>query len=120
MTKLTGLSPRMNVLRPGASFASDMSRRITPKAVWSSWYKLKRWKDLRETVFARDLFMCQMRGPGCVGATGQHLHCDHKVRHNGDAELFWNINNLWTLCEHCHNAWKQRFERAEGLAGVWY
>jgi HNH endonuclease len=36
---------------------------------------------------------------------------DHKVPHKGDPAIMYDLNNLQSLCESCHNAWKQRIER---------
>ncbi len=40
------------------------------------------------------------------------LVADHKIRHQGDHELFWDEGNLQTLCKHCHDSLKQREERS--------
>lgn len=38
---------------------------------------------------------------------------DHKIPHNMDMELFWNVDNWQSLCISCHN----RKTRREGRAG---
>lgn len=43
------------------------------------------------------------------------LVADHRRRHNGDANLFWDEGNLQTLCKPCHDGPKQRAE--QGAAG---
>lgn len=61
----------------------------------------------------RALFTCQQ--PGCgwqAKASETHkLHCDHKIAHRGNWELFSDPENLQCLCENCHMAAKQQEER---------
>lgn len=38
---------------------------------------------------------------------------DHVIPHKGDEELFWH-GALQSLCEPCHNKWKQIEERNPG------
>jgi len=75
---------------------------------WRKWYKTARWQKLRWAVLGRDLFTCQK----CkrVEADSSKLVADHRKRHRGTAELFWDIANLWTLCKPCHDSWKQAEE----------
>jgi 5-methylcytosine-specific restriction endonuclease McrA len=47
---------------------------------------------------------------------------DHIRPHKGDVALFWDSNNLQTLCTGCHNAGKQSIEvrgydKAVGMDG---
>jgi 5-methylcytosine-specific restriction protein A len=73
---------------------------------WRSWYGTSRWRALRRRVFLRDLYTCRM----CKCACGAP-HADHVKRHNGDPDLFWDDENVQTLCPDCHNKDKQRIER---------
>jgi 5-methylcytosine-specific restriction protein A len=78
---------------------------------WKNWYSLKRWRDLRIATFIRDHFTCQMCGK-LEGDTSK-LSCDHKKEHRGDPALFWDADNLQTLCtEPCHVKHKQAQEQA--------
>lgn len=43
---------------------------------------------------------------------------DHVIPHRGDMKLFWDPDNLQSLCAHCHNSEKQRQERWSRGAGV--
>ena len=36
---------------------------------------------------------------------------DHIKPHNGDPVLFWDVNNLQTLCKQCHDSAKQIRDR---------
>lgn len=47
--------------------------------------------------------------PGC---TAQARIVDHIIPHRGDMVKFWDKNNWQSLCQHHHNAHKQRQERA--------
>ena len=38
------------------------------------------------------------------------MHCDHIKRAEAYPELFWEPDNLQTLCATCHNSDKQREE----------
>jgi 5-methylcytosine-specific restriction endonuclease McrA len=35
---------------------------------------------------------------------------DHKVPHQGDQELFWDVSNWQSLCKKCHDSDKQKME----------
>lgn len=39
---------------------------------------------------------------------------DHIIPHKGDAALFYDPNNLQTLCKWCHHSVKARIERGCG------
>ncbi|MDQ0349748.1 HNH endonuclease [Ancylobacter vacuolatus] len=81
---------------------------------WRAWYDLARWKRLRLKVFLRDLFACQMPGCRVIEPNTSRLVCDHRVPHHGDEALFWDENNLQTLCKPCHDKVKQAEERRAG------
>jgi 5-methylcytosine-specific restriction endonuclease McrA len=75
-----------------------------------SWYKTVRWQRLRWSILKRDGFTCQMCGR--VNGKTSELVADHRTPHRGDEALFWDENNLWTLCKSpCHDKHKQRQER---------
>lgn len=42
---------------------------------------------------------------------------DHIVRVKSDPELAFSGDNLQSLCDHCHNSFKQAQERGKGLPG---
>lgn len=50
--------------------------------------------------------MCKARGVVTAATV-----VDHVVPHRGNQSLFWDRSNWQSLCEHCHNAHKQRQER---------
>ena len=63
-------------------------------------YAKKSWKDLRKSKLLRDPLCeeCQR-----VGRTALASKVDHIVPHRGDLQLFYDWDNLQSLCESCHN-----------------
>lgn len=90
-----------------------------PEPPWKRWYKTARWQALRLAVFLRDLYTC--RKCGGIESDTSLLVCDHIRPHRGDVLLFWDENNLQTLCKRCHDRFKQAEEQASlHKRGVWY
>lgn len=79
------------------------------KPHWHAWYDSAAWRGLRAQTFARDSLICQLCGIICSGrAPAPHSPvCDHKIPHRGNAALFRDPANLWTLCKGCHDSDKQ-------------
>lgn len=98
--------------------SSGRERRDRPRP-WHKWYKTARWERLRQATFLHDLYTC--RKCGQVEGNTAELICDHIQPHRGDQRLFWDPNNLQTLCIPCHNAGKQKEEQASlHQRGIWY
>lgn len=117
MPRLIGLKPTLAVL-PSKITPLDTSRDQYRERTqeWRGWYKLKRWHQLRWSVFVRDLFICNECGKP-EGNTSL-LVAHHKVRHRGNPVLFWDPNNLITVCKDCHDGPIQAREVAnQGLGG---
>lgn len=120
MGRLTSVAPRIGTVRArlgtagGGRAAIDKQRGLRP---WRKWYGTARWRVLRMTVLARDLFTCQWPGCGRIEADTSKLVADHRRPHRGDARLFWDEGNLWTLCATCHSSKKQRAEQAAAARG---
>ena len=73
-------------------------------------YNSARWKALRWATLVADEFTCQMCGK--VEADSSKLVADHKRPHRGVLALFWDPENLETLCASpCHSKHKQRIEQ---------
>lgn len=78
-------------------------------------YYTNRWRDLRAAQLAREP-LCAM----CLsqGRTTAATVADHKRPHRGDPTLFFDPDNLQSLCDapaspwRCHSAAKQREDRA--------
>ena len=62
-------------------------------------------------VFARDRFTCQWPGCGRIEPDTSQLVADHRQEHRGDEGLFWDEENVQTLCKPHHDGAKQRLER---------
>jgi 5-methylcytosine-specific restriction enzyme A len=66
-----------------------------------------RWRNPDRTG-AADRFLAEH--PLCVACEAEDGRCvaatvvDHIVPHRGDMELFWDVTNWQSLCEHHHNA----------------
>ncbi len=91
---------------------------MSSKPPWHAWYNTARWRALRLRIFLRDLFRCKECGH-VEGDTSQ-LVCDHIVPHRGNVLLFWDENNLQTLCKRCHDTVKQCEEQASlHTRGMW-
>ena len=70
-------------------------------------YNTKEWKKLR--------FRHLHYHPLCVvcasvGRQTKATVVDHRVRHHGDIALFYDANNLDSMCKQCHDSYKQRKE----------
>lgn len=72
-------------------------------------YKTKRWQLLRKDVLLRDQYTCQDCNK-MVGIKKYDAHVDHIQSVESGGEM-WDKANLQTLCQHCHNAHKQSYER---------
>ena len=114
MARLSTIKPRLSALK-GKLKAAGSTRilrdRERDQRPWRGWYKTSRWQKLRMKILRRDLFTCQWSGCGRVVADTSKLVADHREPHRGDEVLFWDENNLWTLCKQCHDSAKQREER---------
>lgn len=114
MVKLSGLKPRLNGLRSRIGRDTPATRverdRVRDAQPWRRWYKTARWQALRMAILTRDMFTCQWLGCGRVEPDTSKLVADHREPHRGDERLFWDQDNLWCLCKHCHDSAKQRQE----------
>ena len=107
-------------------YEADVSHRIESDrdaaAPWRKWYKTARWQKLREDVLKRDLFTCQQTGVLLIGKhpAPNSPVVDHIQEHRGNAELFWDMNNLQALSKAYHDSEKQKQEQATlHHRGVW-
>ncbi len=72
------------------------------------WYGTPQWRALRASQLGKQPLCerCQSRGtikPANV--------CHHRKAHKGDEALFWDPDNLASLCANCHDVDEQRIER---------
>lgn len=74
---------------------------------WRGLYKTQRWYRLR--------YKQLQANPCCKYCEDQGLVVlatvvDHKIRHKGDEDLFFDPDNLQSLCKQHHDSTKQREE----------
>lgn len=75
-------------------------------AAYRSWYKTKRWTDLREAQLRKQPLCERHLAKGeVVAATVAH----HKIPHKGNAHLFWH-GELASSCAPCHDMLEQKIE----------
>lgn len=112
--RIGGLAP---VLRPRADAHGH-----DPDAEVQRWYRSAEWQELRVRVFERDGYECQLCGVLCVPKDPKVPPIgDHKTPHRNRRDLFFNEENVQTLCKPCHDGRKQREEaraRREGGEGL--
>lgn len=63
-------------------------------------YNTKQWKLNRTRQLSKE--------PRCVMCLAMNRQtpatvADHVIPHTGDANLFWDVDNLQSLCDRCHN-----------------
>lgn len=74
---------------------------VNNRKQWRFLYDRARWRKpvvgLRDTKLRRNP-LCET--PGCRNAAEV---VDHKIDHRGNEVLFWDYNNLQSLCADCHD-----------------
>ena len=84
------------------------SKNRAESAAWQHLYKRKRWLDLRERQLTLEP-LCRF----CLATeevTAAEV-VDHIKQHKGDEALFFDPDNLQSLCRHHHDSAKQAMER---------
>lgn len=101
---------------PEAARRHDARRAAAPGR---RFYKLKRWRDLRLAVLARDGWICQRCSVLLVDGRTRpdSAVVDHIIDHKGDEHLFFAPRNLQALCKRCHDA-KPSTRCRPGVGGV--
>lgn len=75
------------------------------------------WRKLRLHILARDLYACRMCGTLLRGKGKQAPEVDHIRPAELRPDLFFDPDNLWSLCKQCHGTTAQAIEkRHEGNA----
>lgn len=77
-------------------------------------YNKKRWKDRRKAQLEREPFCRHHLERFSVRVLA--TVADHIQPHRGDEHLFFN-GPLQSLCKHCHDSYKQRFEKSGNEVG---
>lgn len=112
MGKLKALPGRLSTLQPALTFLPSGDQGRAAASPWRAWYNTTRWRKLRMQIIERDGYTCQWPGCGRVEGDTSKLVADHREPHRGDERLFWDPNNLETLCASpCHSKHKQRAEQ---------
>jgi len=122
LAKLTQLKPKLKSsvsrLAPLATGQRDRSH-----AAWRAWYRTADWRELKRFVHRRDDYVCQICGNVCAGKypADDSPVADHKKPHRGDRKMFFDPQNVWTICKMpCHDQVKQREEQGSlQTRGVW-
>ncbi|WP_455275120.1 HNH endonuclease [Ralstonia thomasii] len=77
-------------------------------------YGTKRWFRLRHRQLSLHPLcaLCEK-----LGKVTPATIADHVTRHRGDETLFFDANNLQSLCKRCHDGAKQQLEKSGTLRG---
>lgn len=117
---------RLSTLKPLLSRSSvekRVDRRNTEPG--RQWYNTVEWKKLRLFIFDRDLYTCQYvdqkTNKKCRRLEGNtaKLVAHHIKKHKGNRELFFDANNIQTVCKQCHDGPIASEERTSDIAGTW-
>ena len=87
----------------------------TPEAAeYRKLYQTKAWRTLREQALLRDGYRCQHKKCGVTLKRGRSdprsavVH--HLKAHKGDHDLFFDLDNLQSVCWACHSGDIQSIE----------
>jgi len=85
-------------LRRGSETPNWLGGRIKTEIIFKGYAW---WRKLRNEIYARDNWTCQLCGVKCNNKQGPlKIQCDHKLpRIMGGTH---DKSNLWTLCNRCH------------------
>jgi len=111
MGRLKQLKPSLARMRPVVAYLErqpDQDR--AERHPWRAWYGTARWRALAKKIKLRDLFTCKRCG--LIDGNKRGVEADHRIPHRGDPVLFWDEDNLQTLCKSCHSSAKQKEEAA--------
>lgn len=82
------------------------------KRPWLRLYGLARWKRQRQAQLTAQP-LCQL----CLDmeCVTEATVADHVEAHRGDEDLFWDPENLQSLCASCHSRHKQAEEHGKTI-----
>ena len=85
-----------------------MDKWRTPEAaVYRKLYGLKAWRVVRAKALLRDLYTCQHKRCGVSLKKGrtqpQSAVVHHLKPHKGNHDLFFDLDNLQSVCWSCHS-----------------
>ncbi len=83
-------------------------------ALYKHLYNTKRWYRLRHRQLSKQPLceMCEKLGKVCAATIADHI-----TPHRGDEDLFFDEDNLQSLCKPCHDGAKQQLEKSGVLRG---
>ena len=84
------------------------------KPFYHNLYYTSRWKALRLNQLSKAPLCSYCAAIGIIEAA---TIADHIKPHKGANDLFFNADNLQSLCKYCHDSHKQRQEKGGGLSG---
>ena len=93
---------------------SEYGRRRGHAGKYGSLYKSRRWQKIRQRQLTLEPLCqgeCKEKNVVTVATV-----CDHIEPHHGDIEKFYS-GPFQSLCERCHNSFKQRLEKGGGIMG---
>lgn len=112
------LSVVANPLAPAHRNVNDRSAYRYKTTPWRAWYTSKRWAKLRKEILNRDMYTCTEPECGILLVHKTNLLiAHHKKAHKGIPELFWDKDNITTVCKQCHDGIIQKRERQEQHRG---
>lgn len=89
-----------------------MTKNRGESAAWQHLYKRSRWLRMRSRQLDRDpLCAYCLQSEEVTEAT----IVDHIKEHKGDEAVFFDPDNLQSLCKSCHDSIKQREERGQNI-----
>lgn len=81
---------------------------------WRHLYKRVGWERLRRDQLESNPFCCFCAESTPLGEMPTVAEVvDHKTPHKGDERLFFDPNNLQSLCKLCHDSRKQKMEKGK-------
>ena len=78
-------------------------------ATYKHLYNTKRWYRLRHAQLSKHP-LCSLCAK--LGKVTPATVVDHRKPHRGDEELFFDENNLDSMCKPCHDGAKQQMEKS--------
>jgi 5-methylcytosine-specific restriction enzyme A len=70
-------------------------------------YRTAQWQTLRKQILLRDKYQCQHQRCGTILTSGRtnprSAVVHHKTPHKGNLDLFFNPDNLVSVCKACHD-----------------
>lgn len=76
---------------------------------WVKWYKTANWAKLRKCQLTREPLCRFCKRLGDINPANT---VDHIKPHKGNMDLFFDRNNLQSLCKTCHSSIKQKIEKS--------